>query len=101
MLISQAILVPEVDHCLLCTMQCRINGTEINGTPRFFTQNSTTTSYSTMIADPMDDVHTYPILLQLEDFVSYFECALHMAAEYKDEEIPHLELMFETLTWDP
>ncbi len=30
LLINQAILVPEVDHCLLCLMQCRINGVEIN-----------------------------------------------------------------------
>ncbi len=73
LLINQAILVPEVDHCLLCPMQCRINGREINEVPRFLTSNPTTSTHSIVIADPTDDAHQYTILLQVEGFVSYFE----------------------------
>ena len=28
--VVKAILVPEIDPCLLCTMQCRMNGVEID-----------------------------------------------------------------------
>jgi len=76
LLINQAILVPEIDHCLLCPMQCRINGVEINKVPRFLASNPTTSSHSIMIADPMDDAHHHTILLQLEGVVSYFEYTL-------------------------
>ncbi len=58
LLINQAILVPEVDHCLLCPMQCRINGMEINEVPRLLTSNPTTSSHSIMIANPLDDPAT-------------------------------------------
>ena len=70
--INQAILVPEVDHFLLCSMQCRINGVEINEVQRLLTFNPTTSSHSIVIADPMDDAHQYTILLQLEGVLSYF-----------------------------
>ncbi|KAL7478253.1 LOW QUALITY PROTEIN: hypothetical protein ACHAW6_004025, partial [Cyclotella cf. meneghiniana] len=99
LLINQAILVPEVDHCLL-PMQCRINGIEINEVPRFLTSNQSTSSHSIVISDPMDDAHQHTILLQLEGVVSYFEYTLPISAEYEDEDIPHLELMAESPAWE-
>jgi len=101
LLINQAILVPEVDHCLLCPMQCRINGVEINEVPRFLTSNPTTSSHSIVIADPTDDAHHYTIPLQLEGVVSYFEYTLPTSAEFEDENIPHLELTAEGPAWEP
>ena len=101
LLINQAILVPEVDQCLLCPMQCRINGVVINEVPRFSTSNPTTSSHSIVIADPTDDAHQYTILLQLEGVVSYFKYTLPTSAEYNDENIPHLELTAECPAWEP
>ena len=63
LLVNQAILVPEVDHCLLCPMQCRINGVAIHKLPRFLTLNPTTSTHSIVIADPTGDVQSYTILL--------------------------------------
>ena len=60
--------------------------------PKFLTTNPTNLSHSIMIADPTDAVHLYTILLQLEGVGSYFEYSLPASAEYKNEEIPHLEL---------
>ena len=62
---NQAILVPEIEHCLLCPMQCRINGMGINEVPRLLTSNHTTSSHSIMIANPMDDAHQYTISYNL------------------------------------
>ena len=58
-MINQAIYVPEVDHCLLFSMQCQINGVEINKVLKFITTNHTTSSHPITIADPTDAVHQY------------------------------------------
>ena len=81
LMINQAIYIPEVDHCLLCPMQCRINGVEINEVPKFLAANPTTSTHSIRIADPTDSVHPYTIPLQLEGVVSYFEYALPTSAK--------------------
>ena len=75
-MVNQAILVPEMDHCLLCPMQCRVNGVEINDIPKFLSQNPTTLSHSIVIADPTDEVHPYTIPLRLEGIVNFFEYIL-------------------------
>jgi hypothetical protein len=100
-MINQAIYVPEVDHCLLCPMQCQMNGVAIHEVPKFLTTNPTTSTHSILIADPTNDVHLYTIPLQLEGVVSYFENSLPTSAEYEDDDIPHLELTAATLAWDP
>ena len=101
LLVNQAILVPEVDHCLLCPMQCRMNGVAIHEVPRFLTQNPTTSTHSIVIADPTDDVQSYTIPLRLEGVVSYFEYTLPTSAEYEDEDIPKLELTAASPAWNP
>jgi len=92
LMINQAIYVPEIEHCLLCPMQCRINGMEINEVAKFLTTNPTISSHSITIADPANAVHLNTIPLQLEGVVSYFEYSLPTSIEYESEEIPHLEL---------
>ena len=58
---NQAILVPEIDHCLLCLMQYRMNGVANHEVPRFLTLNPATSAHSIVIADPTDEVHPYTI----------------------------------------
>ena len=60
--------------------------------PKFLTSNPTTSTHSIVIADSTDDIHLYTILLQLEGAVSYFDYSLPTSAEFKNEDIPHLEL---------
>jgi hypothetical protein len=101
LMINQAISVTVVDHCLLCPMQCLINGVEINKVPRFLTQDPTTSTHSIRLVDPTDPVHPYIIPLQLEGVVSYFEFSLPTSAEFEDPKIPHLELKAESPAWNP
>ena len=56
LLVNQAILVPEVDHCLLCPMQYRMIGVTSHEVPRFLILNPTTSTHSIVIANPTDDV---------------------------------------------
>ncbi len=68
LMINQAIYVPEVEHCLLCPMQCWMHGVAINKVPKFIMTNPTTSTHSILIADRANDVHPYTVLLQLEVF---------------------------------
>ncbi len=52
LMINQAIYMPEVNHCLLCPMQCWINGVEINDVPKFLLNDPTTSTHSIQIANP-------------------------------------------------
>jgi len=72
LVINQAILIPELDHCLLCPMQCRMNGLEINEIPKFLTGNPTDKTHSIMCTDPCDTVPPLTIPLQLQGVMSYF-----------------------------
>ena len=101
LMVNQAIYVPEVDHCLLCPMQCKINGVEINKVPKILLPNPITSTHSILIANPADVANLYTILLQLERVVSYFEYALPTSAKFEDAEIPHLELTAESLACNP
>ncbi len=65
------------------------------------TSDPTTPSHSIMISTLTNDAHQYIIPLQLEGVVRYFEYTLPTSAEYKDDDISHLELMAGSLTWDP
>ena len=100
-MINRTIYVPEVEHCLLCPMQCGMSGVEINKVPEFLTMNPTTFSHSIIVANPTDSVHPHTIPLQFVGVVSIFEYSLPTSAEYKSEEIPHLELTTAILAWDP
>ena len=92
MMINQAIYVPEVEHCLLCPMQFRMNSVTIHEVPKFLTTNPTPSTHSILIADPTNLGHPYTISLQLKGVVSYFEYSLPTSAEFEDINIPHLEL---------
>ena len=41
LVLHQAIEIPTLNHHLLCPMQCRINGVEINECPKFLTNSPT------------------------------------------------------------
>jgi hypothetical protein len=101
LMVNQAIYVPEVDHCLLCPVQCQINGVEINKVPKILLPNPITSTHSILIANPADVANPYTILLQLERVVSYFEYAIPTSAKFEDAEIPHLELTAESLACNP
>ena len=46
LMINRAIYVPEVDHCLLCPMECWLNGVEISEVPKFLMHDPTTLTHS-------------------------------------------------------
>ena len=52
LVIHQEIDIPHLEHSLLCPMQCRMSGVEINETPRFLENNKTPNYHAIVIDDP-------------------------------------------------
>ena len=95
LVVNQALQVPELEHCLLCPMQCRMNGVEINETPKFLLQHPTNSSHSIHIHSSDSDAQPLRIPLRLAGVVSYFNYSIPTREEYEDEHMPrnHLTLM--------
>ena len=98
--INQALYVPSIDHCLLCPMQCRMNGVEIDEKPRFLHHSPNDSSHSISIINPEDSLPLI-IPLQLEGVVSYFPVRKPTQDEFERSTIPHLSLTAEGPPWDP
>eukprot|EP00956_Cyclotella_meneghiniana_P010585 scaffold14709_cov91-Cyclotella_meneghiniana.AAC.1 len=101
LVINQAILVPELEHCLLCPMQCRMNGVEINECPRFLTSDPTDSTHSIIVHDPEDPAHTLHIPLRLDGVISHFECETPPMEEVQGDQYPCYELTASGPEWDP
>ena len=63
LVIHQAIQIPNLDHHLLCPMQCRVNDIIINDVPRFLMKTPTSDSHS-IVAQDINDPST-PLVLPL------------------------------------
>ena len=101
LVINQAILVPELEHCLLCPMQCRVNGVEINECPRFLASDPTDSTHSIIVHDPEDPAHTLLIPLRLDGVISHFECETPSMEEVQGDQYPCYELTASGPEWDP
>ena len=99
--INQALHIPEMEHCLLCPMQCRVNGVLINEVPKYLSPDPTDSTHSITIPQQDDAAQPLIIPLRLEGVVSYFDFSLPDAADLEDVSIPHLELTAEGPEWDP
>jgi hypothetical protein len=100
--INQALHIPELEHFLLCPMQCQVNGVVIDKCPKFMASNPTDSTHSITIQNDNGNLaHPLIILLRLEGVVSYFEFSKHTPEEYSDKDIPHCVLTAEGPDWDP
>jgi hypothetical protein len=100
--INKALHIPELEHILLCPMQCRVNGVVIDECPKFMASNPTDSTHSITIQnDNRDLAHPLIIPLQLEGVVSYFKFSKPTPEEYDDKDIPHYALTAKGPDWDP
>ena len=49
----QAIYLESMDNHLICPMQCRVSGVEINDTPKIFVKHPTERSHAIVVDDPI------------------------------------------------
>jgi hypothetical protein len=66
LLFHQAIHMPQLDHHLLCPMQCCVNDVTVNNLPKFLTCFPTDNTHALIMQNPEDDLTTlfFPLHLQ-------------------------------------
>ena len=62
LVINQAVHIPDLDHHLLCPMQCRSNGVTINECPRMFCKDPSRESHSIVTKDEYGDEVVIPFV---------------------------------------
>ena len=101
LMINQAIHIDGLDNCLLCPMQCHLNGVHINEVPKFLAKSSSMTIDTIVSADPFDAAHLLIILLHLSGVTSYFDVYFLSVTEYENEDIPKINPTVNEPPWDP
>jgi hypothetical protein len=97
----QAIYCRQMDNHLICPMQCRVNGVVINDTPKMCAPNPDDSTHSIEVADPLGQDATLHITLILRGVASCFCVRKPSTVEFEDEDIPKLNMTYESPKWDP
>ncbi len=97
----QTIYCCQMDNHLICPMQCRVNGVVINNTPKMCVLNPDDSTHSIEVADPLDPDTTLHIPLILRGVTSCFCIRKPSTAEFEDDDIPKLNMMYKSPEWDP
>jgi len=97
----QAIYCRQMDNHLICPMQCRVNGVVINDTPKMCIPNLDDSTHSIAVADPLDQDASLHIPLILKGVTSCFCVRRPTTIEFEDEDIPKLDMTYESPEWDP
>ena len=99
--IHQAIEIPNLDHHLLCPMQCRVNDVTINDCPKFLTKDPTEETHAIIVTDPTDQRGSLTLPLTLQGVTSYLPVSKPSLQDWNAGRFPVIELTSEQLPWDP
>jgi hypothetical protein len=88
----QAINMPQLDHHLLCPMQCRVNDMTVNDGPKFLTHFLTDNMHAFIVQNPDDDLTTLSSPLPVHKPI---------ATKWETEDIVWIDMTAENLDWDP
>ena len=99
LVIHQAILVPSLEHNLLCPMQMRLNDVEVSEIPKFLTDKPSNEVHCIQATDDSGENITIP--LSLHGVTSYFPTRKPSTREYEDPDIKHYDLTYEAPEWEP
>ena len=97
----QTIYCRTMNNHLICPMQCRVNGVVINDTPKMCVPNPDDSTHSIEVADPLDPDATLNIPLILKGVTSCFGVRRPTTVEFEDDDIPKLDMTYESPEWDP
>jgi hypothetical protein len=97
----QAIHMPQLDHHLLCPIQCRVNDVTVNNVPKFLTHFPTDNTHALIVQNPDNDLTTLSFPLHLQGVTSYLPVCKPTAAEWETGDIVWINMTAEHLDWDP
>jgi len=97
----QTIYCRQMENHLICPMQCRMNGVVINVTPKMCVPNPDDSTHFIEVTDPLDPDATLHIPMMLRGVTSCFCVRKPSTAEFADDDIPKLDMTYESPEWDP
>ncbi len=97
----QAIHMPQLDHHLLCPMQCRVNDMTVNNVPKFLTRFPTDNTHALIMQNPDSDSTTLSFPLHLQGVTSYLPVCKPTAAKWVTGDVVRINMTAENLDWDP
>lgn len=97
----QVIHHPDLEHHLVCPMQLRMHGIEINETPKYLAKNPTAETFAMKINEESIGDESLIIPFHLHGVTAYFPVRKPSRAEYEDESIPKIDMTDEDIPWDP
>ena len=99
--IHQAIQIPNLDHHLLCPMQCRVNDITINNVPKFLMKTPTPDSHS-IVAHEINNPLTLLVLpLYIHGVTSWLPVSKPHLEDWNYMKYQTIELTAEQLDWEP
>jgi hypothetical protein len=97
----QAIHMPQLDHHLLCPMQCPVNDVTVNNVPKILTCFPTDNMHALIVQNPDDDSTTLTFPLLLQGVMSYLLVCKPTATKWETGDIIQIDMTAENLNWDP
>ena len=94
------IRVNHLNHHMLCTMQCLINGIEVNETPKFLLRQPTDKSRAIVVYDP-DRETPMVVPLSINGITSYFPYRKLTRSEFEDGDVSRIYFTVKAPAWDP
>jgi hypothetical protein len=88
----QAIHMPQLDHHLLCPMQCWINDMTVNNVPQFLTHFPTDNMHALIVQNPDNDSTTLTFPLHLQGVTLYLPVCKPTAAEWETGDIIWIDI---------
>jgi hypothetical protein len=94
--------MPQLDHHLLCPIQCCVIDVTVNNVPKFLTHFPTADNTHALILQYSDnDLITLSFPLHLQGVTSYLPVRKPIAAEWETGDIVWIDMTAENLDWDP
>jgi hypothetical protein len=97
----QAIHMPQLDHHLLCPMQCCVNDMTVKKVPKFLNRFPTDNTHALIVQNPDNDSTTLSFPLHLQGVTSYLLVCKPTVAKWETGDIVRINMMTENLNWDP
>jgi hypothetical protein len=92
--------MPQLDHHLLCPMQCHVNDVTVNNVSKFLTQFPTDNTHTIIVQNPDDDLNTLSFPLHLQGVTLYLLVHKPTAAKWETGDIVWIDMTAENLNWD-
>jgi hypothetical protein len=91
----QAIHMPQLDHHLLCPMQCHVNDVTVNNVPKFLTCFPSDNMHPLIVQIPDNDSTTLSFPLHLQGVTLYLPVRKPTAAKWETGDIVRINMMAE------